>query len=74
MSGSQVVPIRAPNVDVRCINVPRTNGDGFEELCHLVAAVDPNTALCGKDVAGHPWNPPWPRCEACLAVARGEMN
>ena len=36
--------------------------------------LDPDTALCGKDVAGYPWNPPWPRCEACVAVARGEMN
>jgi hypothetical protein len=48
--------------------------DGFEELCHLVGEGDPDTALCGKDVTGYPWNPPWPLCEACLAVSRGEMN
>jgi hypothetical protein len=48
--------------------------DGFEELCHLVGEADPDTALCGKDVTGYPWNPPWPLCEACLAVSRVEMN
>jgi hypothetical protein len=48
--------------------------DGFEELCHLVGELDPDTALCGKDVTGYPWNPPWPLCQACLAVSRGEMN
>ena len=64
----------APNVHPRCMNTPRINDDGFEELCHLVTEEDPDTALCGKDVTGYPWDPPWPRCEACLAVARGEMN
>jgi hypothetical protein len=68
------VPVRTPNVDPKCANVPRVGDDGFEELCHLVTDEDPDTALCGKDVTGYPWNPPWPRCEACLAVARGEMN
>ena len=52
----------------------RISDDGFEELCHLVTNEDPDTALCGKDVTDYPWNPPWPRCEACLAVAHGEMN
>ena len=74
MSGTRSTPVRALNVDPRCSNVPRSNDDGFEELCHLVTADDTDTALCGKDVAGYPWNPPWPRCEACLAIARGEMN
>ena len=45
-----------------------------EKICHIVPEDDPDTALCGKDVTGYPWDPPWPRCEACLAVARGEMN
>ena len=57
-----------------CVNVPGINDEGFEELCHLVTEHDPDTALCGKDVSGYPWNPPWPRCEACLAVARGDLN
>ena len=68
------LPVRSPNVDRRCANLPRIGDDGFEELCHLVTDEDPDTALCGKDVKGYPWNPPWPRCEACLAVARGDMN
>ena len=67
-------PAVTPNVHPQCRNTPRTNDDGFEELCHLVTEHDPDTALCGKDVTGYPWDPPWPRCEACLAVARGEMN
>ena len=63
-------PVETPS----CLNTPRISDDGFEELCHLVTDEDPDTALCGKDVTGYPWNPPWPRCEACLAVARGEMS
>ncbi len=71
---SRPSPTIAPNVDPHCANVPRRNDDGFEELCHLVEHRDPDTALCGKDVTGFPWNPPWPLCEACLAISRGEMN
>jgi hypothetical protein len=71
---AEAVPVKSPNVHPRCVNVPHIGDDGFEELCHLVTEEDPDTALCGKDVTGYPWNPPWPRCEACLAVARGEMN
>ena len=79
-SYAAAVPSRAarpavrPNVHPECRNIPRIDDDGFEELCHLVTEQDPDTALCGKDVTGYPWDPPWPRCEACLAVARGEMN
>ena len=69
-----VTPTRTPNVHPRCANVPRINDDGFEELCHIVTEQQPDTALCGKDVTDYPWNPPWPRCEACLAVVRGEMS
>jgi hypothetical protein len=67
-------PTKAPNVHPRCINAPGISDDGFEELCHLVTDTDPDTALCGRDVTGYPWNPPWPRCEACITVARGQMN
>lgn len=74
VSWAQASPVRTPNVAPGCFNVPRVRDDGFEELCHLVTEEDPDTALCGKDVTGYPWNPPWPRCEACLAIARGEMN
>jgi hypothetical protein len=68
------VPVRTPNVHPACRDVPRRNDAGFEELCHLVGEADPDTALCGRDVTGYPWNPPWPVCEACLAVARNLMN
>jgi hypothetical protein len=67
-------PTRPPNVDPACVNVPGRSREGYEELCHLVTEDDPDTALCGRDVTGYPWNPPWPRCEACLAVARGALN
>ena len=67
-------PIKWPNVYPGCVILPDVNDEGFEELCHLVTEHDPDTALCGKDVTGYPWDPPWPRCEACLAVARGELN
>jgi hypothetical protein len=66
--------IAIPNVDRRCINIPGISKDGFEELCHLVTDEDPDTSLCGRDVTGYPWNPPWPRCEACLAIAHGRLN
>lgn len=40
---------------------------GFgEEICHIVTEEDPDTALCGRDVTGWPWNPPWPYCVVCL--------
>ncbi len=71
---SATAPVRTPNVHPDCRNVPARNEAGFEELCHLVGEQDPDTALCGRDVTGYPWNPPWPLCEACLAVARNLMN
>ena len=67
-------PVRAPNIHPSCANVPGVDHNGFQELCHLVSERDPDTALCGKDVTGYPWNPPWPLCEACLAVSREQMN
>ena len=45
---------------------PKNDG---EKLCHLVEVHDPDTALCGKDVTGFPWNPPWPYCVVCLDLA-----
>ena len=74
VSTRAAAPVTPPNVDPGCINTPGIDENGFEELCHLVTEEDPDTALCGQDVTGYPWNPPWPRCEACLAVARGDMN
>jgi hypothetical protein len=37
-----------------------------EEICHIVERDDPDRALCGKDVTGYPWNPPWPMCVVCV--------
>ena len=42
-----------------------------EQICHIVTEEDPDTALCGKDVTGWPWNPPWPYCVVCLDLALG---
>ena len=63
-----------PNVAPGCFNVPGRSDEGFEELCHLVDDLDVDTALCGKDVTDYPWNPPWPLCQACLAIAEGRAN
>jgi hypothetical protein len=71
---SAATPVKTPNVHPACWNVPGVSKDGFDELCHLVGEQDPDTALCGQDVTGYPWNPPWPLCEACLAVSRNRMN
>jgi len=46
---------------------PRDEG---EEICHIVTDEDPDTALCGKDVTGWPWDPPWPMCVVCVDLAR----
>ena len=50
---------------------PRNEG---EEICHLVEAEDPDTALCGKDVTGWPWNPPWPYCVVCVDIAQSRPH
>ena len=40
-----------------------------EKICHIVPEHDPDRALCGKDVTGFPWNPPWPMCVVCVDLA-----
>ena len=40
-----------------------------EKICHIVLADDPDKALCGKDVTGFPWNPPWPMCVVCVDLS-----
>jgi hypothetical protein len=47
----------------RSVDGPTNHG---EEICHIVTEEDPDTALCGKDVTGWPWNPPWPYCVVCV--------
>jgi hypothetical protein len=41
---------------------------------HIVRDDDPDTALCGVDQTGVPWNQGLPVCQACLAVAQGRMS
>jgi hypothetical protein len=61
---------------------PRAKGDplfgnggrAFDEVEHLVSDEDPDTALCGVDQAGVPWDQGWPICEACQAVADGRLS
>lgn len=47
---------------------PRNDG---EKICHIVTEEEPDKALCGKDVTGWPWNPPWPMCVVCVDLAEG---
>jgi hypothetical protein len=47
---------------------PRSDARRREDLPHR-ARGRPDTALCGKDVTGWPWNPPWPFCVVCLDLA-----
>jgi hypothetical protein len=42
---------------------PSSEGD---KICNIVERDNPDSALCGKDVTGYPWNPPWPRCVVCV--------
>jgi hypothetical protein len=49
-------------------------GSGFDEIEHLVDDDDPDTALCGVDQTGVPWDMGLPVCHACLAVSEGRMS
>ena len=55
----------------RRVDGPTNHG---EEICHIVTEEDPDTALCGKDVTGWPWNPPWPYCVVCLDLMHGSAG
>ena len=55
--------------------LPRSGGGtAFEECEHIVRDDDPDTALCGVDQTGVPWNQGFRVCQACAAVAEGRMN
>jgi hypothetical protein len=56
--------------------VRHRSGDGaaFEECEHIVRDDDPDTALCGVDQTGVPWNQGFRVCQACAAVAEGRMS
>jgi hypothetical protein len=49
-------------------------GHRYEECEHIVTDEDPDTALCGVDQTGVPWNQGLPVCQACMAVAQGRMS
>jgi hypothetical protein len=55
----------------RRVDGPTSHG---EEICHIVTEEDPDTALCGKDVTGWPWNPPWPYCVVCLDLLHSSLG
>jgi hypothetical protein len=61
-------PMPTPIEKERRVDGPTNHG---EEICHIVTEEDPDTALCGKDVTGWPWNPPWPYCVVCLDLMHG---
>jgi hypothetical protein len=54
----------------RRVDGPTNHG---EEICHIVTDEDPDTALCGKDVTGWPWNPPWPYCVVCMDLMQNSL-
>jgi hypothetical protein len=49
-------------------------GSGYEECEHIVSDEDPDTALCGIDQTGVPWDQGFPVCQACMAVVEGRMS
>lgn len=56
-------------------DVTRNGPSDFgEELCHIVPPNDVDRALCGKDVTGFPWNPPWPMCVVCVDLAKPQRH
>jgi hypothetical protein len=63
-----VRPVTQTETRDRRIDGPTNEG---EKICHIVTDDDPDTALCGKDVTGWPWNPPWPMCVVCVDLAEG---
>lgn len=70
--GSTTPPSPAPRVEADPLH--GSGGRGFEQVEHLVTDEDPDTALCGVDQTGVPWNQGWPLCEACRAVADGRLS
>jgi hypothetical protein len=70
---SRTVPSR-PRPRVKGDPNAGTGGRPFDEVEHLVHDDDPDTALCGIDQTGVPWNQGWPICEACRAVAEGRLS
>jgi hypothetical protein len=53
---------------------PGLGGFDFEEVEHIVGESDPDTALCGVDQTGVPWDQGFPPCAACLEVMKHEAG
>jgi hypothetical protein len=58
----------------RLDGISGNDGFGFEQHEHIVRDDDVDTALCGVDQTGVPWNQGFPVCQACAAVAHGRMS
>lgn len=65
-------PVKTPKIKGK--PTPGCGGFDFEQIEHIVKPDDPDTALCGVDQTDVPWNMGWPPCQACMAIARGQMN
>lgn len=69
---STITPVSSPVFTPQSIE--ELGRSGFEECEHIVRDDDPDTALCGVDQKGVPWNQGLPVCQACMAVAEGRMS
>ena len=69
---STTTPIKTPKIHT----MPRRGfgGHDFAEVDHIVDMHDPDTSLCGVDQTDVPWDQGFPKCEACMAILRGQMN
>ena len=67
-----VEPVIPPKTKAEPLRV--VGGSDFEECEHIVGDDDADTALCGVDQTGVPWNQGLPVCQACMAVAQGRMS
>ena len=70
---------RLPDVTCTAWRLRRRNAStGRRTTARRSATSCPRTTrtrrLCGKDVTGWPWNPPWPFCVVCLDLAGYEVR
>jgi hypothetical protein len=76
VEAATIAPMSNPLTTPGTKNDPWAGNDGFgfEESEHIVSDDDADTALCGIDQTGVPWDQGFPVCQACLAVAQGRMS
>jgi hypothetical protein len=72
MPGTSTPAKTPPRVD----GAPRPGFGGFdfEQVEHIVGEDDPDTALCGVDQTGVPWNQGFPPCTACVEVMKHQAG